>query len=338
MWLDFLPDGDTGLIIEIQVEEKYRHTAEIGLALQEDDELQALLAFQTRNQLGFGDQLELLGYRSQRDLVLSFSLQGEGLLGTHLGYRLAATSHRQMPRVFCDGVAINRAEFSDRYLSFDVNVPVRPSALLQVGLRVGNVQTRSRPGLDFAADSARHRQLVGRFVWDDLDSLILPRRGTQLSLGVQRDLRALGATASYWRAELNGRWALPLGRKTVVETRLRYGHSSGELPIYRQFRLGGPELMPGFSRQELWGNYAAAASLGIGYDILRTLRVTPRFGVGNVWNRFDDIVLGDMEFGGGLSLSLATPIGPIRLDYGLAGTGRDTLTFALGFPFSTQLP
>jgi outer membrane protein assembly factor BamA len=103
--------------------------------------------------------------------------------------------------------------------------------------------------------------LDGLAVWDNLDDRWLPTRGEAISLAAEKSLTDWGASLDYWRAVAKGQFALSLGKRSLLEGQLEAGDSGGDLPVYEFHRIGGPALMPGFDRDELWGPHALAGAI-----------------------------------------------------------------------------
>lgn len=329
-WMDLQPDGADGVAVVLQVTEEYRNTVDVGLAYQTDHQAQGLLRFETRNLLGAGDRLQLSGFVSARDLVVGARLHGEQALGAHFGYVIDVEHERERPKVYEGGASVNRAEFRRVAAQAVANLPFSLDSLLQAGFRIGEVETRERLGLDFPAGQFQERILMARYIRDNMSSLVLPDSGTRITLLAERNEETLGGTASYWRFETDARVVFPLGAVTG-QLRVFNGLSSGELPIHEWFRLGGPELLPGLAREEIWGRQALAGSFSIGYDLTSIIRAHLRAGAGNVWDEIDLIEPGDLIFGAGLGFTVATPIGPIVAEYGWAEESRNRFYFSIGW-------
>ncbi len=329
-WIDIRPRGD-GVMLELHVVEQYRHTADFGLAYQDDDQAQGFLRLETRSPLGSSERFRLTGYASTGDLYGSVGLRGVGLFGAHLGYKVEFQAHDDKPRVFdSDGGFVRRALFRRRHISATFDIPFGTRHLLEAGFRIGSVKIHERLGLPYAQSDDTQRVILGRYVWDDLDSLMLPRRGRFLRVLAEHNIESLGATLRYSLVDVYGVGVRQIG-PVILQGRLRYGYSTGALPVYERFRIGGPELIPGVSREELWGNQALAASVTMGADVSSLLRLYARAGLGNVWERPRDISLSDTIVGVGVGATLATPIGPIQLDYGWADGGRNQLSVSFGW-------
>ena len=329
-WLDFIPDGDEEAIVEIIVREQFRRTLDVGLAYQNDDQAQAYAAIELRNELGAGERLMFRFLASEKDLVLGVRVRSDQIFGSHFGYQIDIESHREKPKVYRDGALVNRAEFQRSDARILAVVPIASQHLIQLGFRFGEVDVDDRLGLDIPAISFQHRGLLARYLWDDLDAVILPTSGRQLTVNVERNLSGLNSTAAYWRGEASGRAIVTITDRWTLDARARFGYSSGALPIHEQFRLGGPDYVPGLDRDELWNNHLLAGSAAVGYELMAGARVTARLGAGNSWAEFGEVDPADLGVGAALGVIFSTPIGPLRFEYGFADGDRSELYVALG--------
>ncbi len=329
-WIDVTSRSDGAIGVDLQVVEQYRQTADIGLAYHSDDQAQGFLRLETRDPFGGGERIQLSAFASGRDLLLGVALRGEQLFGAHLGYRVDLEYHEEKPKFFRDIEFVNRAKFERFHLRLAGDWQLGGNHLGQAGFLLGTVDIRERLGLEHPASEETLRTLFARYVWDNLESLTLPRRGVRIEAMAERNEEGLGATSSFWRVDSSLRVARGVGA-VVLEGRARYGFSSGDLPVSEWFQLGGPELIPGVAREEFWGKQAAAGSITVGYDPFSVVRVYGRVGVGGVWERSRDVGWTDAVSGFGLGATIATPIGPLQLDYGWADDSRNRLDISIGW-------
>ena len=329
-WIDLREHQDGSMVAELRVIEQYRHTADVGLAYQSDDQAQGFLRLETRDVFGGGERLQLNGFASARDLKVGVTLRGEQLFGAHFGYQVDVEYHEERPKAYVNKEFINRADFDRRHVRLGVDWQLGGNHLGQAGILIGRVSAAERLGLPYEATVEQKRILFGRYVWDTLESLTLPRQGISLEAIGERNEASVGATTSYWRADARLRLVRSLGA-AVFEGRARYGFSSGEPPVSEWFILGGPEFVPGAAREEFWGPQALGASISIGYDPFSIARVYTRVGVAGTWEHVEQIGWNSMIGGIGIGATVATPIGPLQLDYGWAQDGRNRFTIAIGW-------
>jgi outer membrane protein assembly factor BamA len=172
---------------------------------------------------------------------------------------------------------------------------------------------------------------VGRLVFDTLDNRFWPGRGVRLDGRAEQSLTGLGSTRSYWRGSFRADAFARLGRRFILETRLFGGAGQDDqVPVYELHRVGGPLLLPGHNRDEMWGSWAAAGSLGLTLRPSSRWQVTLRGGAGQAWLDRDDIRLDTLRVGGSVGVARSTPVGPVSLDLGFGG-GEVKVYVSLGF-------
>jgi len=329
-WIDVRKHEDDSMLVELRVVEQYRNTADIGLAYQSDDQAQGFLRLETRDPFGGGERLQVNAFASARDLRLGVALRGEQLFGAHLGYQIDVEYHEEKPKFYSDKQFVNRADFDRRHVRLAGDWQLGTNHLGQAGMLIGRVSIAESLGLEYPSSVEQKRTVFARYIWDTLESLTLPRRGIRVEALGERNEESLGATSSYWRVDSTLRMARSIGPITF-EGNARYGFSSGTLPISEWFFVGGPVLIPGAAREELWGRQAAVGSLSVGIEPLSIARVYARVGLGGVWEEPHDIGWSDAIGGFGFGATVATPLGPVQLDYGWAEAGRNRLAISIGW-------
>lgn len=135
-------------------------------------------------------------------------------------------------------------------------------------------------------------------------------------------------TGLYYRADFDGSASLRTGR-FQLRPRLRLGWGD-RLPLPITFPLGGEDGFPGLHLGERRGDREALLGLMFSYDI-----------AGPFLARLE-VATGRSAFGGGLldspgwmtgvraGVGAQTPVGPIRLEYGIANGGREAVFVRLG--------
>jgi outer membrane protein assembly complex protein YaeT len=163
-------------------------------------------------------------------------------------------------------------------------------------------------------------------------SLLDARTGYVLNGHVEQAGKWLWGTFNYWSASAEARHYLPIGKTTVVATRLRIGSivptddDPGNVPFYKRFFLGGSASIRG------WGRYEVSPLSGFGFPIggmsmlegSSELRLPLKgklsgaafVDFGNVWSDALEFDLGSLRYAVGPGIRYQTPIGPARLDLG----------------------
>jgi outer membrane protein assembly complex protein YaeT len=163
------------------------------------------------------------------------------------------------------------------------------------------------------------------------DNLLNPRRGYQIAFHAEQAGRFLPGTFNYDSAAIDGRHYLPMSDRLVLATRAQIrsivavGDSDTNVPFAKKYFLGGATSIRG------WGTYEVSPlseGLPIGGDSLvegsAELRAVLHGNIGgvafldtgNVWPGAWGVNLDDLRYAIGSGLRYATPIGPVRFDFG----------------------
>jgi len=122
---------------------------------------------------------------------------------------------------------------------------------------------------------------------------------------------------------------IPLSRSVAVIPWLRYGWGE-ELPPQSTFVLGGWDGFPGFHIGEQRGDRESFAGMAGIVKLGGPLSIRVEGAVGQVAVGGPAIPESEWEIGGRAGLNVETPIGPIRLEYGIERGGRDEFFVRLG--------
>jgi len=178
------------------------------------------------------------------------------------------------------------------------------------------------------------------YVHDTRDIFENPTEGGWYSASLEQAAWWLGSQSTFSKLELDLRQFFPAGDKGVFALRGSYGTTLGTTPpIYESYRVGGAESLRGYREDRWWGLQRALLSAEYRYRISGD---TPTRGVqlvlfadygsafGGRWQSMDgSALLAENQsfngaFGYGVGVRVNTPLGPIRLDYGLGREGGRT--------------
>lgn len=328
-WMRFEPEGDD-LRVVLGVKEETTNALDFAAGYHSADKARGMVRFRNQNVFGLGERFELLWSGSDTTRLVRADLEGDRIPGTFVGYGFHAERRQERPRYFEHGELQGRAGFERETLRAGLTRTWKRTHAFEGGIAVGRVETTPELGVPFLENSDQVRALFARYVWDKLDDLRLPSRGIRIALEGQRSVPGLGADHDYWTASFSGRVAQAVGRRSAVELELFGGVSGLDVPVYDQFRLGGPVLAPGLYEEERWGNQAAGGALTFRYGPMRNLKLLARVGAGGVWDTFGDQT-DSLEPGAGLGAVYVTPLGPISLEWGVQSSGQSRVTFTLGY-------
>ena len=122
--------------------------------------------------------------------------------------------------------------------------------------------------------------------------------------------------------------------------RFQLGSSAGTLPFFEQFFVGGSENLRGYRDDRFWGSNLFLGSVEFRQPVARRLKGVLFMDIGDAWGgSYDNVSIPGFtqngfqpHLGVGLGIRVNTPIGPLRLDYGIGDEGGRT-HFSIGPTF-----
>ncbi len=91
--------------------------------------------------------------------------------------------------------------------------------------------------------------------------------------------------------------------------------------------------MPGFHRHEVWGNNMIAFGLKHRIPLYKELSFQTTLSVASVFDHLKNLEAEKFIMGITLGLAFSSPMGPISLEYGWSGTGRNQYYLSAGYSF-----
>ncbi len=167
--------------------------------------------------------------------------------------------------------------------------------------------------------------------WDTRDNLIVPQKGGYLQVGLRSALEAVGAETEFLELYAQGYVYWELFDNVVLANALKGRQvqpirSSDQTPIYLRYFAGGDGSVRGFKRHEIGpigdeGNHIGgdrmfAVTTELRFPIYSVLGGVIFFDAGANWLNDNGFESDDLRETLGAGLRIATPIGPLRVDYG----------------------
>ena len=163
-----------------------------------------------------------------------------------------------------------------------------------------------------------------RWLWNELDDPINPRRGTTFQIQTGGALESLLSSRSFARVHLRGNLLYPMGRQFTLALRGEAGtviaNSRKDIPSAFVFRTGGDTSIRGYGYESLGvpendaivgGRYLLVGSAELIRWLNREWGVAAFIDGGNAWDQLDKL---DPVFGYGLGVRWRSPIGNISFD------------------------
>jgi len=177
------------------------------------------------------------------------------------------------------------------------------------------------------------RSLMLSLIYDTRDNLFNSNRG--IYLGWHNELAGsfLSGTDTFVRSIARFKYFYPWRRSTIIASALEIGWmdffgTSHDIPLNERFYAGGPNSLRGFGYQLVGPLDAERDPFGgrlkvvwnmleIRQSLYKMIGAALFADIGNVWLRPKDFHFGDLRTSVGFGLRANTPIGILRLDYGI---------------------
>lgn len=158
-------------------------------------------------------------------------------------------------------------------------------------------------------------------VYDSRDNIYDPKRGKRVSATVQWAGHGLGGDFDYYKFTGEYRNYKAIGNNQVIAFRARLGWAQGDVPYSALYTLGGADTLRGFEDDQFRGKKMYNATLEYRVPIFNKVTGVLFTDMGDAWDApnvtwYTNDKSFNISVGAGVRIS--TPIGPIRLDYGVS--------------------
>ena len=323
--------------LTITIKEKPTGNLALGAGFSSADKLALTASIKQENVFGSGNYLglEVNTSRSSRTLVLStvdpyFTIDGISR-AIDLYYRTTRplNSQGEQYKLVTPGVAIR---FGVPFSEYDT-----------VFFGGGYERTEIRGTTALPNNYFLYREKFGEvsssvpltigWTRDRRDSALVPTTGRFERINL--DWGALG-DSRYLRVNLQVQQYIPITRSFTYGVNAEVGYGKGlsgrGYPIFKNFYGGGLGTVRGFDQGSLGPVDVTGAYIGgnrrfninnelylpvpgTGND--RTLRLFTYLDAGNVWGENEKLTVGSLRASAGIGLSWVSPVGPLKLSYGL---------------------
>jgi outer membrane protein insertion porin family len=194
--------------------------------------------------------------------------------------------------------------------------------------------------------------MTASFTNDTRDSFIDPATGHRYTASLELAGGPFFAETDFVKLAGEARWFRPVGEKFILMTRLEAGAveeygDSDIVPVFERFFAGGSSSVRGYDYRDvgprenddpIGGKAKLEGTLELSYPVLDIIKAYGFFDFGQVWRDIGDVGQGKINTAIGVGVGLRTPVGPIRLDFGVPlnpdddqGSGRVHFTTGISF-------
>ena len=173
-------------------------------------------------------------------------------------------------------------------------------------------------------------------VFDNRDNYFNASKGRRISFAAQWGGHGLGGDYDFYKFTAEGRFYKALGNGHILALRLMGGYIDGDVSYGNLFDLGGSDTLRGYEDDQFKGKKMYAATLEYRFPIAKKVQGVLFTDAGSTWGIDEGKIPwytddDSLNWSVGVGISLQTPIGPIRLDYGHGD--RNKFNFSFGTQF-----
>jgi outer membrane protein insertion porin family len=340
---DQRPGAEVGkVIVTVQVKEKRTGMAAVGIGFSSRSELVGFADLDEVNFRGKGQKAALrMEFGDRKSWATSFFEPWVDQKHTSAGIELFdRLIYREPTGVFGGGLSDNSV-FEERRKGGRLSFGRPKSDTVSYSIRLKNEKVSFKNTkfagvtLPFGDTSGHVSSLTLGLAHDTRDIIMDPSTGGRESLELEWANSLLGGQDTFVKWKLDLRRYRPVAPKGVLAGRLQAGVTSGALPAYEQYFVGGAETIRGFNVDREYGKNMIVANVEYRHRFQKNFQAVAFVDYGGAyggppdrtdWASFDGLL------GYGFGIRVKTPLGPIRLDLGFSEDGSRT-HFSIGQMF-----
>ena len=358
------------VIIEIDVLEHKTGTITLGAGYSESDGLMGIIEFGEENFRGTGDKFkvhwEIGGKKKYKNYQISYLKPWIDSKGTSLGFSFfnredeytdynedgnEVAEYNKKSRGFNISFGRQTGEYTRDYLTLESRKDTYkfdPDENSENGFRydmngASAATYRYAPNgiYNFRDDNYREKNfgrinsITWQKVYDSRDNIYDPTRGRRISYTAQWAGHGLGGDFDFYKFTAEARMYKKLGAKNVLAFRARGGFIQGDAPYSQLFTLGGADSLRGYEDDQFRGKYMYNATLEFRFPIVKKVSGVLFTDIGDAWDAPNVTWYNSKKtfnYGVGAGVRVTTPIGPVKLDYGV-GKHKNKFHFSFGTQF-----
>lgn len=310
------------VVVKVKVVEKLTGEAGIGVGYNNEKGWLGYVRYKESNFGGNAQTLELRYEFGSRTLY-RLSFEEPWLFGTPTSFGVALYDQIEKKKCWVDREVVG--EYEEERIGGQVYVgrSVNENWKWTLRYKTEDIAISVLEG-ESPDGGGKTNSLTPTIIYDTRDDIFNPRSGWWCSLQAEFAGRFLGGDYDYNKYILDIRDYIATGENGTLALRLVGGLADTELPGFEQFSVGGANTLRGYDLYEFQGEKMLVFNLEYRFDIAEKTQLVIFGDAGCAWSFGEGIKFADLKTGYGVGLRFDTPIGPVRIDYGIGETGGQT--------------
>lgn len=339
------------IVLVIKVIEKNTGKFGIGAGYNSEEGLMGFTSYEENNLFGGGQKIQAkveLGGRTT--YKLSFLEPWLGGTPTSFGFEVYDTiKHKEDKEE-----EVILAEYDEERLGGRLIFGRKISDSVKLGLELKSERVTHdliSGTLPEDTDEGLTNSLVPTFSYDTRDNVFEPTSGWYHSFSLEKAGGFLGGDYDFSKYNLTLRAYIStqfiedivdIGSikkitdnlsKGVLALRAMGGMADTDLPSFAAYQVGGMNTVRGYDFGEFSGDKSLVFNVEYRFPLAENFQAVLFADWGQAWDYEESIDFEDLKFGRGVGIRFDTPLGPIRLDYGINEEGVGKTYFSIGHTF-----
>ena len=339
------------VVLVIKVIEKNTGKFGIGAGYNSEEGLMGFTSIEEMNLFGGGQKVEAkLEIGGRTTYKVSFLEPWLANTPTSLGFDVYDTTTNQEDK---EGEEVI-AEYDEIKLGGRLIFGRKISDSINLGLELKTERVNYdliSGALPEATNEGLTNSLMPTFTYDTRDNVFDPTSGWYSSLSIEKAGGFLRGDYNFTKYNLTLRTYLSTDffkdifniggfkkitdnlSKGVLAFRAMGGMADTDLPSFAEYQVGGMNTIRGYDSGEFSGDKSLVFNAEYRFPLAENFQAVLFVDWGQAWDIEESIDIADLKFGRGVGVRFDTPIGPIRLDYGINEEGIGKTYFSIGHTF-----
>ena len=342
---------EDSIVLVVKVIEKNTGKFGIGAGYNSEEGLMGFTSYEENNLFGGGQKVQAkveLGGRTT--YKLSFLEPWLGDTPTSLGFEVYDTVNNKEDKE----EEVILGEYDEERLGGRLILGRKISDSFKLGLELKSERVTHdliSGTLPEDTDEGLTNSLVPTFSYDTRDNVFEPTSGWYHSFSLEKAGGFLGGDYDFTKYNLTLRAyistkfiedVVDIGSvkkitdnlsKGVLALRAMGGIADTDLPSFAAYQVGGMNTIRGYDFAEFSGDKSLVFNVEYRFPLAENFQAVIFADWGQAWDYEESINFEDLKFGKGVGVRFDTPLGPIRLDYGIGEEGIGQTYFSIGHTF-----